>query len=248
MAPAKKDNSKLASPSAKVGTAVNLKCGTPPAGRKSRAEIQLPTPEKKKAGWYITSTLLDGLFEIIFITKENMVEDAYVYPLVLALSGDQDGNKPPLVTKHGLIGAFRMRVSLADPKPLYNGKSNYARKAFLRMLDGSEDAEKESRLAALQAIKSFLTPKCNNRYEIKVMIEENGWDLTPLGELPKLDHYLQHEEIIKVIKIAHAPIGNDWAVDNSDAIKSYFSEGHIPFSAHAELGVPLDKVMNEYQF
>jgi hypothetical protein len=111
-----------------------LKCGTPPAGRKSRAEIQ-----------YITSTLLDGLFEIIFITRENMVEDAYLYPLVLALSDNQleDGNKPPLVTQYGLIGAFRMRVSLSNPKPLFNGKGPYARKAFLRMLDGSEDAVKE---------------------------------------------------------------------------------------------------------
>jgi hypothetical protein len=253
---ASKQIPKAATASAKVSTPVKQSSarkqtpgGTPPSGRKSRADIlkSASVHGPKKAGWYLTSVLLQGFLELIFITKESMNADAFLHPLITALNKKYEGEMPAVVTETGLVGSYRMRILLEDPDPLLSAGSEYPRRAFLRVHDGTEESATKSRLASLNVIKLFLTDRDNFKWCKPVFIEEPGWDLTPVNSpRPKLDHYLQYQEIVKIITLTHGSdgkLGKDWGLNNPDAVHSYFSEGHIPFQAHADLGIPLDNVM-----
>jgi hypothetical protein len=237
---------KAASPAKAALGAKKPARATPPSGRKSRAQI-LSSEKKRQYGWYIRSTLLEGGFELILITKNNFNEDAYVNNLVVGFA-PKDGRQPPSVIQEaGLLGAFRMRVSLDNPSPLLSGTSLYCRKAFLRLIETREDSEDHSRLAALNSIRSFFKEPAQNKYNCPVIIENPGWDLTPPGDapLPRLDHYLQYEEIIKIIHLTHDNVNANWAAlpENSEAVFSYFTKGHIPFAAHKDIGVSLSDVI-----
>ena len=218
--------------------------GTPPSGRKSRSQIHFSDSGKKKQyGWYIRSTLVEGGFELIFITKSNFNEDAFGKNLVVGFAPRQP---PPVIMEAGLLGAFRMRVSLDNPAPLLSGTSMYCRKAFLRYIENTHDSEKTSRLAALTSIKNFLLEPAQNKFSSPVIIEEPGWDLTPPEDapLPRLDHYLQYEEILKIIQMTYENVNSNWAAENSEAVFSYFTKGYIPFAANADIGVPMNEVMS----
>ena len=128
--------------------------------------------------------------------NSNKVDDAYTQKLIEKLNEPDDS----AICNIGLMGSFFMCVSLYDSNPLTNQKNNYQRKLYLRVLDSDEDTTTTNRLAALQVIKSFLEETANNKYGTKVHIQVPGWDLTPPSPqaLPKLDHYLQYGEIVKV--------------------------------------------------
>ena len=212
--------------------------GSPPNGRKSKADIL--KSKGAPAGWYLRSALLQGGVELITITTQTMVDDAFFQNLITKINEGQD-NDP--ICQIGLIGAYFMRISLTNPNELINGKGKYQRRAFIRVLDEGEAGD-DSRLAALRVIKEFLEQYNNNKYGTPVFILEPGWNITAsLTELPKADHYLQYLEIVKIIKKMFDGVDNTWATENPAAAECYFTEGHIPFQAVHDLGFPESKVI-----
>jgi hypothetical protein len=204
-----------------------------PKGRKNKNQVkQCNSP----AGWYLRSCFLDGWIEAIFITTASKTEDAYYNPLVRALADD---TAQP-VKDIGLLGAFYQRVSLTNTAPLMNYRKGnageYQRKAFIRAVDEGEDSP-EDRLAALKVIQAFLEEKRNNQFKAKVYIE------VPSNEEPKkVDNFLEYKEIVKIIKSLFDNVDADWAKNNLESAMCFFTAGHIPFAAHADLGFPLELV------
>lgn len=212
--------------------------GSPVKGRKSKSEIR----KKKKRlpfGWYIRSALVQGNFDVIFILRNDEVNDGYCHKTINdALKADLE----PFVDL-GVLGFFRMRTSLDNPNTLFNmdsAKSEYARRVLIRMLDDHETTEEE-RLAGLRRIKEFLDKRENNEYETPVFIEEDGWDLTPKlpSPLKRLDSYLLYEEIKKLIYRLFAGVNKSWAKYNPDSAACFFTPGYIPEQAAKDLGYDL---------
>lgn len=211
---------------------------SPAKGRRSKADIL--KSRSFGPGWYIRSTLVQGGLELIAITTNSMLDDAYTHNLKEELEkGSEDGPFAEL----GLLGAFNMRISLANPNPLCNSKNKFQRKAFVRLLD-EDETDDASRLAGLNVIRHFLQLSKNNRYETKVFIEPSGWDMTPKDkEAPKLDHFLLYSEIVKIIQMVHGSVNSTSENDDVAAIQCYFTEGHIPYRARKDFGFPENMVL-----
>lgn len=220
---------------------------TPPKGRKSKSDIK--PASNGSPGWYLRSCLLHGGIEAIFITTAALTEDAYYNPILVAL-GDPAGGMED-IKSIGLMGAYYMRCSLANTGRLMNyrkgNQGDYQRRAFIRIIDEGEESG-ESRLAALRVIKAFLEAPANNRFRTKVYIQEHGWDMSTDQEPRKVDNFLEYTEIAKIISALFDGVDGDWAQNNMDAAMCYFTAGHIPFAAHAELGFPLEAVEPEVSF
>lgn len=218
---------------------------TPPKGRKPRNEVK--KTNKPAGGWMLRSAMLQGGLEAIFITTSSFVEDAYTNPLIVALNNPEPDPHEPIRTI-GLLGAYYMRVSLSDPGRLMNMRNGvpgeYQRKAFIRVIDEGED-DTETRLAALKVIKGFMDDPNNNKFATKVNIQEPGWDLTT-SPLKKLDNYLEYKEIVKIVKDVYTDVDANWAAENLESALCHFTQGYIPFEAHADLGFPLEYTMNTF--
>jgi hypothetical protein len=212
--------------------------GSPPNGRRSKADIL--KSKGSAPGWYLRSALLQGGLELIIITTQTMVDDAFFQNLITKINeGDDSGP----IGQLGFLGAFVMRISLNNPNALLNAKSKYKRRAFIRVLDEGEEGD-DDRLAALRVVKGFLEEYNNNKYGTPVFIQEPGWNMTAsLQELPKVDNYLQYSEIVKIIKQMFEGVDSTWATNNATAAECYFTQGHIPFQAIQDLGFPDNKVM-----
>jgi hypothetical protein len=213
-----------------------------PVGRKSKKQI---VDNKLIPGWYLRSVLLDGGLELIFMTNQTFTTDAFIHPLVEHLNKAEEASPLKQV---GLMGAYYMRVSLQNPGRLMNTKTEYQRKALVRILDHESDSSDTGRLEALNVVKTFLEAKEHNKYNTPVFINNSGsgaWDLTPSGDkpLPKLDHFIQYDDIVKILHGLFDGIDGDWAATNPDSAKPYFTAGHIPFQAHAQLGFPRGDVL-----
>jgi hypothetical protein len=219
----------------------------PPQGRKSKADI---IANKLPAGIYLRSCLCQGSQEVIFITNQTLKEDAFTIPLQAAINkaitdGDEKDNGSDPVGKIGLTGIYYMRKSLTDPDRLLNVTNSFQRKAFLRVLDEDETSA-HKRLQALQVIKRFMEQDANNRFHATVFIQTKRWDITPddiTKPLPKLDHFLQYSDIVKIIREQYNEVDEKWAAQNPTAAMCFFTEGHIPFQAHLDLGFPVHFVM-----
>lgn len=237
MAPGKLDKKQAPVGTPNKGKPTKPPGGSPPSGRKSKAEI-LKT-KGTLAGWYLKSALLQGGIELITITTQTMADDAFFQNLVNRIN---EGHEEESIDKIGLLGAFFMRISLTNSNRLMNSKTNYQRRAFIRAIDDGEEGA-DSRLAALKVVQKFLQDITNNQYKTHVFILEPGWDMTAgLEELPKVDNYLQYSEIVKIIKRMFDNVNNTWATENLHAAECYFTEGHIPFEAIRDLGFPQNKV------
>jgi hypothetical protein len=217
---------------------------TPPKGRKSKSDIK-PTP-KGLPGWYLRSCLLDGGIEGIFITTASMTEDAYYDPLVKALL-EPEGQGD--IKSIGLLGAHYMRCSLTSTERLMNYRrgnrvGDYQRRVFIRVIDEGEESV-EKRLEALKIVKAFLEHPDHNKYNTKVYIQEPGWDMSTGQEPRKVDHFVEYKEIVKIIMALYNGVDAQWAQGNMEAANCYFTEGHIPFEAHAQLGFPIEAVQEE---
>lgn len=212
-----------------------------PVGRKSKQQI---VENKLLPGWYLRSILLDGGLELILVTTSTFTNDAFINPLITELDkGEADS---PL-RQIGLMGAYYMRISLQNPGQLCNVKSVYQRKAFLRILDEESDSSDAKRLEVLNVMKKFLELKENNKFNTKVYIQKSpAWDMTPSGDtpLPKLDHFIQYEDIVKILHGMFDSIDGNWAASNPDSAAPYFTPGHIPFAAHTQLGFLREDVMD----
>jgi hypothetical protein len=250
-----KDDSKLpASSVAAKKDSAGIKVVTPMSSpkRKSKADIVTESQEKakkKERGWYLRSAMLHGRLEIIFITTETMVDDAYMHPLISLVEGDVKPEKDieHAILKLGILGKYYMRVSLENPGKLCNqrqGKTTYQRRAFVRMLDENE-TDNESRLKCLELIKTYLKDRKNNNYGMQVFIEEKEWNMTENGELLKLDNFLLYREILKVIRKVYLNVDENWAKENIEDAMSMFTEGYVPHQAMDDIGMPLEKVLLE---
>jgi hypothetical protein len=115
---------------------------------------------------------------------------------------------------------------------------------FVRLLDEDEDVP-EKRLKALRVVKEFLEEEGNNRFNTAVFLNPASFDLNPPppAEHPKIDHFLQYLDIVKIIKETFNNVDGTWAANNMEDAMFYFTEGHIPFAAHADLGFPLEHVL-----
>jgi hypothetical protein len=246
-----KDDSKLpASSVAARKDSAGIKVVTPSSSpkRKSKADIVTESEEKakkKERGWYLRSAMLHGGLEIIIITTETMVDDAYIFPLISLVEGDvkPETDIEHAILKLGILGKFYMRVSLENPAKLFNqkhGKTTYQRRAFVRMLDENE-TDNESRLKSLKVIEAFLKHKKNNKYCMPVFIEEKEWSIS--GELLKLDNFLLYGEILKVIRKLYLDVDDKWAKDNVEDAMCMFTEGYIPHQAVDDIGMPVELVL-----
>jgi hypothetical protein len=216
-----------------------------PRGRKPKKDIRSNT-KGLNSGWFLKAEMLCGLLELITITTSSGVEDAYFNPLVVALdTPNSDPNNIPEILLQGLMGAFFMRISLTNTGRLMTIKKGaigqYQRKAFIRVVDEGEDTP-SSRLTSLNVIKAFLEEERNNQYSTKVHIQEPGWDLTNTP-LRKLDNYLEYGGIVKIVKELFVNVDGNWAVNNMESAMCFFTAGHIPLAAHADLGFPLEHSM-----
>jgi hypothetical protein len=195
--------------------------------------------------------MLHGGLEIIIITTETMVDDAYMHPLISLVEGDV---KPETDIKHailklGILGKYYMRVSLENPGKLCNqrlGKTTYQRRAFVRMLDENE-TDNDSRLKALKVIETFLKDRKNNNFGMQVFIEQKEWNITETGELLKLDNFLLYREILNVIRQVYLDVDEKWAKENIEDAMCMFTEGYIPHQAVDDIGMPVEKVLLEQE-
>jgi hypothetical protein len=213
-----------------------------PQGRKTKAEI---IASKILPGIYLRSCLCQGSQELIFITNQTFKDDAFTVPLQSAIMAgiNGEGNGAP-VSMIGLTGTYYMRKSLDNPEKLTNAANTFQRKAFLRILDEDETSSSK-RLQGLQVIKRFMEEGKNNQFHTSVFVQPKRWDITPDEKvaLPKLDHFLQYSEIVKIIREQYEEIDEQWAARNHSAAMCFFTEGHIPFQAHLDLGFPVHLVM-----
>ena len=207
---------------------------------KNRLSVKDIKSQKKRypPGWYVRSILLDGNMEIIYITQGDLINDAYYQPLVIAIGNDSDASIDGL----NLLGCFRLHRSLSDDSQLI-GKSGYARKVFVRVLE-EDQTSPQSRKAGLLVIKAFLERPENNRYDTKVYVPES-WDLTPSRPTPlrKLDYYLKYEETVKIIRSLFAGVDHQWATENPISANTFFTSGYIRYQASTDLGFPEDVVV-----
>jgi hypothetical protein len=212
-----------------------------PVGRKSKKQI---VENKILPGWYLRSILLDGGLELVFVTTSTFTTDAFINPLIVEL--DKGEAESPL-RQIGLMGAYYMRISLHNPGKLINTNSQYQRKAFVRVLDQESDSSDASRLEALNVMKTFLEAKDHNKFNTPVFIQKApAWDMTPSGDtpLPKLDHFIHYDDIVKILHGMFDSIDGNWAASNPDSAAPYFTAGHIPFEAHTQLGFLRQDVMD----
>jgi hypothetical protein len=213
---------------------------TTPKGRKSKAEA---IGSKIPPGWHIRSVLVDGGLEVIFITTANFADDGFgIVPIANFFKNckeKEDTNDP--IMQIGLLGQFFMRVSLENPGRLTEKKSTYQRKCLVRVLDPGEET-REARFDALQSLKKFMEQQKYNKFNTSVHLDFNSFDITP-SDLPKLDHYVQFTDIVKIIKALFDNVDNNWACYNMESALTYLTKGYIPFEAHRELGFPLENVL-----
>ena len=224
----------------KASNGANAKPRSSPAkGRRNKKAIKQVKP--LEPGWCLRCTLYEGCIMGIQITTSNLTNDACFQPLVEKLLTDDEDE----INQIGLlVGAYYMRVSLTNGNPLLNSGNGYQRRAFVCVLD-EDEANSAAMLSKLQVVKRFLEQPENNRYGTKVFIREPGWDLTPPepAPLPKLDHTFQFREIKRILESLFDDVGPDWAVSNRESADCFFTAGHIPFQAVADLGFPLDAVV-----
>jgi hypothetical protein len=82
--------------------------------RKLKADIVTESEEKprkrKGVGSYLRSAMLQGGLEIILITTETMVDDAYIHPLISLVEGDvkPETDIEHAILKLGILGKFYM--------------------------------------------------------------------------------------------------------------------------------------------
>ena len=217
--------------------------GSPPSGRKSKADIL--KSKGAASGWYVRSALVQGGLEVITITTQTMNDDAFFQNLITKIN---EGDGTEAVEGLGLIGAYFMRISLTNPDKLLNGgKKKFQRRAIVRVLDEGEETD-AFRLEGLKVIKEFLEKYDNNKYGTPVYILEPGWNLTAgLQVIPKVDNYLQYSEIVKIIKKIFDNVDSTWATDNPTDAECYFTDGYIPLQAIQDLGFPSSKVIHGEQ-
>jgi hypothetical protein len=202
-------------------------------GRLSKQQIKRSI---RAQGSYLHSVLVPGGIELIMISKESMTEDAYLNELIRAIEDKSDES----IVKLDIVGKFTRRISANDARVLCNINSDYPRRVFVRILD-PEETDEDSRLKALEVIQYFLLTR-KSQWPRKYFIEKPGWDLTNYDDPLKLDNFLMFNDIVKLIK-GMFNCGENWAAKNWKAADCFFTEGHIPFEAHKELGVPEEKVM-----
>ena len=215
------------------------KRSSPIKGRLSKKQIK--SMKKKPAGWYITSAILNGMLEIIFITFGDRRNDAYFHNLVIAVQDSTDDT----INALDLLGVYRMRHSLHNPVALLNPRNGYQRKCFIRLLDPHELTD-EFRLAGLRVIKAFLERRENNRFETQVHIEPDAWDLTAsTTPLPNVDNYVMHRDIKRLLNkiFGEQNVTHTWAAENPASAALFFTAGAIPREAAYDLGFPIDSVL-----
>jgi hypothetical protein len=241
------DPCRLSAPVSLPSSAVAKGPGSP-VGRKTKSQM---STTRSLPGWHIRSAYIMGGLEAIFITTGTFADDAFIKPMVDKIMESLGSDTGPAVTKLGIMGTYFMRISLTNPQKLTNKKNNYQRKCLIRLLDPGEDTT-EARFEALQVIKNSLEEPANNRFATPVFLNKTAFDLTPPGttdsypKCPKLDHYLQFEDAVKVVRDLFDNVdAPGWAGNNLDAALTYFTEGHIPYAAFHELGFPLQYVMEK---
>lgn len=195
----------------------------------------------KEPGWYIRASLYSGNMACFQITTSDFANDAFTQRLIEKLATDDQDD----INQIGLLGAFYMRKSLSNSDPLLNSKNGYQRKTFVAALE-EDECNAESLLSKVETIKRFLERPQNNRFGTKVFIQQPGWDLTPPdpAPLPKLDHILQYRQIALVLRILFDGVDGTWATSHRETADLFFTPGHIPFEAVADIGFPIDAVMS----
>jgi hypothetical protein len=213
-----------------------------PKGRKSKAEA---IGKKVTPGWHIRSVLVDGGLEVIFITTANFVDDGYGIAEIANFfkKSKEDTDLKDPILQIGLLGQYFMRVSLENPDRLTEKKGTYQRKCLVRVLDPGEETT-EARYAALQTLKKFLEDKKHNTFNTAVHLNFSSFDITP-SILPKLDHYVQFSDIVKIITDIFDNVNSNWAANNMESALVYLTQGYIPIEACQELGFPIEYVMNK---
>ena len=215
------------------------KRSSPIKGRLSKKQIKRMM--KKAPGWYITSAIVNGMLELIFITFADRRNDAYFHNLVQAVQDSTDDS----INALDLLGSFRMIHSLMNPVALMSPRSGYQRRCFIRLLDANELTD-EFRLAGLRVIKAFLERRENNRYDTDVHIEEGAWDVTPnTNPLPNVDNYIQYRDLKRLLNriFGEQNVGHTWAAQNPETAALFFTAGGIPHQAAYDLGFPITNVL-----
>lgn len=96
----------------------------------------------------------------------------------------------------------------------------------------------------LEVVKKFMSTDATNKFKTPIFFPE-GWDETPPAPAPlrKLDHVLQYSEILRLLRMMFPLLNGRWYAANQEAANAFFTAGHIPFAAHADLGFPVEQVL-----
>lgn len=206
-------------------------------GRRSYEELRKSKP--RSPAWYLEGRLFDGNLAGFTTTMADPNQDCYAQPLIEALA---DTESDAEICNTGIIGAFYMKVSLTDERPLTNVKDDYMRKTFVILME-PEEMTREGLYAKLLVVKKFFELPTSNAYKTKVVIPKE-WDKTPPEPtpLPKLDEVLQYKEVKKVLSRIYNKADMTWYGANEEEAWCFFNEGHVPFEAVLDLGFPEDRV------
>ena len=235
---AKTPNKSPAKAAGVTKTTVSPSKYSPSRNRCSKKEVM--QAQKLPQGWHLRSSLCQGDIEVVLINLSDLQNDAYFQPMVNAIANK---TLPEYLKEHGLMGAFFCCKSVAENSPLHQPRSNFQSRCLVHFLE-PEETTPAACLQALESIKKFLEEKDNNKYETPIHIMDPGWDITPkTGIPPKLDHFLQYGEVMKVLHLLYEGIDATWAVENKDNADLFFTPGYIPFKAHEELGYPIEEVV-----
>lgn len=216
------------------------KSSSTPKGRKSRTEA---LNGKVPVGWHIRSVLVQGGLEVIFLTQSDFANDCYGIVEVASFLREKraKGEFDHPIMKIGLLGQYYMIHSLKNQDRLLEKKGVYQRKCLVRVLDPEEETP-IARGKALQVVKAFLQEKQHNQYTTAVHLNQDTFDITP-DPMPKLDHYVQFLDIVKILKDLFDGVDSGWAVNNMESALTYLTEGHVPIDACKTIGFPVDSVM-----
>lgn len=189
--------------------------------------------KKKKLGYHFKILKLKPDFEIVWIdaTPGN---DGYAQDLFNHIT-DQDGFR-----EFGLLMVARRRMSQANNDELRNTRNNYPRRCIVRALD--DNSTHESRLNILRAFQQFLSRPEFNKYDYTYTVD-NESDLTPDDDanLVAMDHFIQDDVIVNLMKTVYEETDSDWYGRNNDCALDFFSGPLFPDYAVEALGYPSNR-------
>jgi hypothetical protein len=220
----------VTSSSKKVGKTSPVKKDSPK--KKNLNDIHIKEEDlkqKRKPAYYLKIVKLRPEYELIFI-ESTPGTDGYgqkLYDHIKNNNGFRDD---------GVLLVVRRRISKMNNNVLTNTRDNYPRRVIVRLVETSTS---ESRLAILQAFRTFFNLPENNKFGYDYVVNDAS-DLTPADEADHeaMDDYIQDDMIVNIIDMVYEKTDQSWYSTDTENALAFFSGPTFPQWAIDKLGYP----------